>query len=277
MINSIGDTVTLRNSVEMPWLGLGTFELLGETAERAVSWALDIGYRSIDTAAVYHNEAEVGRAILASAVPRREVFLTTKVWNTDQGYDSTLAAFDASLERLGTDYVDLYLVHWPVEGKFRETWRALEDLYDAGRTRAIGVSNFLVHHLEDLLEEAWVTPMVNQVEFHPRLQQPKLRAFCTEHAIRLQAWRPIMQGDVLEIPELISLARERGKSPIQITLRWMIQKGVVAIPRSSKRSHIEQNAAIFDFEIGPDEMALIDEADLGLRTGEDPDSFDFGS
>jgi diketogulonate reductase-like aldo/keto reductase len=277
VINSIGDTVTLRNSVEMPWLGLGTFELLGETAERAVSWALDIGYRSIDTAAVYHNEAEVGRAILASAVPRREVFLTTKVWNTDQGYDSTLAAFDASLERLGTDYVDLYLVHWPVEGKFRETWRALEDLYDAGRTRAIGVSNFLVHHLEDLLEEAWVTPMVNQVEFHPRLQQPKLRAFCTEHAIRLQAWRPIMQGDVLEIPELISLARERGKSPIQITLRWMIQKGVVAIPRSSKRSHIEQNAAIFDFEIGPDEMALIDEADLGLRTGEDPDSFDFGS
>ncbi|MGD2164241.1 MAG: aldo/keto reductase [Anaerolineae bacterium] len=276
-MNSIGDTVTLRNSVEMPWLGLGTFELLGETAERAVSWALDIGYRSIDTAAVYHNEAEVGRAILASAVPRREVFLTTKVWNTDQGYDSTLAAFDASLERLGTDYVDLYLVHWPVEGKFRETWRALEDLYDAGRTRAIGVSNFLVHHLEDLLEEAWVTPMVNQVEFHPRLQQPKLRAFCTEHAIRLQAWRPIMQGDVLEIPELISLARERGKSPIQITLRWMIQKGVVAIPRSSKRSHIEQNAAIFDFEIGPDEMALIDEADLGLRTGEDPDSFDFGS
>lgn len=277
MINSILDTTTLHNGVEMPWLGMGTFELLGETAERCVAWALEIGYRGIDTAAVYDNEVEVGKAIRGSAVPRSEVFLTTKVWNTDQGYDATMAAFDASLERLGTDYIDLYLVHWPVEGKFCETWQALEDLYDEGRARAIGVSNFLVHHLEDLLDEARITPMVNQVEFHPRLQQPNLQAFCIEHEIRLEAWRPIMQGGVLEIEELESLAAELDKSPIQIALRWMIQKGVVAIPRSSKRDHIEQNAAIFDFRLSPDEMALIDSLDRDLRTGEDPDNFDFGS
>ena len=277
MVDSIEEKTTLHNGVEMPWLGLGTFELLGRTAEDAVRWALQLGYRSIDTAAVYHNEVEVGKAVRQSQVPRDKLFITTKVWNTDQGYDSTLSAFEASLERLDMDYVDLYLVHWPVEHKFAETWRALEDLYDAGHAHAIGVSNFLVHHLEDLLEEARVTPMVNQVEFHPRLQQPDLQAYCAEHDIRLEAWRPIMRGGVLEIKKLVDLADRLGKSPIQVTLRWMIEKGVIAIPRSSRKEHIEQNADIFDFELGADEIALIDGLDRGMRTGEDPDNFDFGS
>lgn len=275
MADSIGETTTLHNGIEMPWLGLGTFELLGRTAEDAVRWALDIGYRSIDTAAVYHNEVEVGEGIRQSGVRREDLFLTTKVWNTDQGYDSTLAAFDASLQRLDTDYVDLYLIHWPVRGKFTETWRALKDLYDEGCVRAIGVSNFLIHHLEDLLQEARVTPMVNQVEFHPRLQQPDLQAYCAEHDIRLQAWRPITQGGVLEIPELVDFGERLGKSPFQVTLRWIIEKGVIAIPRSSKKEHIKQNADIFDFELEPDDVAMIDSLDRHLRTGEDPDNFAF--
>jgi len=277
MIDSITDSATLHNGVEIPWLGFGTFQLTGATAERAVTWALDVGYRSVDTAAVYHNEVEVGAAIRNSGVAREEIFLTTKVWNTDQGYDATMSAFEASLERLGTDYVDLYLVHWPVEGMFGETWRALEELHSTGRARAIGVSNFLVHHLEELLKGAHVVPMVNQVEFHPRLQQPKLQAFCRDHGIRLEAWRPIMKGGVLDIPELVEIGQGVGKSAVQVTLRWMIQKGVVAIPRSSQREHVEANADIFDFELTPEQMGLIDDLDRDMRTGEDPDNFDFGS
>ena len=277
MIDSITDSATLHNGVEIPWLGFGTFQLTGATAERAVTWALDVGYRSVDTAAVYHNEVEVGAAIRNSGVAREEIFLTTKVWNTDQGYDATMSAFEASLERLGTDYADLYLVHWPVEGMFGETWRALEELHSTGRARAIGVSNFLVHHLEELLKGAHVVPMVNQVEFHPRLQQPKLQAFCRDHGIRLEAWRPIMKGGVLDIPELVEIGQGVGKSAVQVTLRWMIQKGVVAIPRSSQREHVEANADIFDFELTPEQMGLIDDLDRDMRTGEDPDNFDFGS
>ena len=277
MIGSLTDTATLHNGPKMPWLGFGTFQLTGATAEEAVGWALDLGYRSIDTAAVYQNEVEVGAAIRGSGVDRQEIFLTSKVWNTDQGYDATMSAFDASLERLGTDYADLYLVHWPVEGMFKDTWRALEDLYDAGRVRAIGVSNFLTHHLRDLLDGARVVPMINQVEFHPRLQQPDLQAFCEDHEIRLEAWRPIMKGGVLEIPELVELGEALGKSAVQVTLRWMVQKGVIAIPRSSQPKHVEANADIFDFELTPEQMEIVDDLDRDMRTGEDPDNFDFGS
>jgi len=277
VIGSLTDTATLHNGPKMPWLGFGTFQLTGATAEEAVGWALDLGYRSIDTAAVYQNEVEVGAAIRGSGVDRQEIFLTTKVWNTDQGYDATMSAFDASLERLGTDYADLYLVHWPVEGMFKDTWRALEDLYDAGRVRAIGVSNFLTHHLRELLDGARVVPMINQVEFHPRLQQPDLQAFCEDHEIRLEAWRPIMKGGVLEIPELVELGEALGKSAVQVTLRWMVQKGVIAIPRSSQPKHVEANADIFDFELTPEQMEIVDDLDRDMRTGEDPDNFDFGS
>jgi diketogulonate reductase-like aldo/keto reductase len=247
----------------------------GEAVENSVRWALEAGYRHIDTASIYGNEIGVGRAIKESGIPREEIFVTTKVWNRDHGYEQALAAYDASLERLGMDYADLYLVHWPVEGTSKDTYRALETLYNEGRVRAIGVSNFLVHHLEDLLADVSIVPMLNQVEFHPWLQQPDLQALCREQNIRLEAWRPIMMGKVNDIPELIDLGNKYGKSPVQITLRWMIQRGVVTIPKSAQQLRIQSNADIFDFEINPNDMLLIDSLDQQERIGEDPDNFDF--
>jgi diketogulonate reductase-like aldo/keto reductase len=191
MSNAITDTTTLNNGVEMPWFGLGVWQVEGGSTESVVRMALDAGYRSIDTAKAYNNEEGVGRAVRASGIPRDKLFVTTKLWNGDQGYDTALAAFDASLERLGLEYVDLYLIHWPVQGKFKDSWRALEEIYDSGRARAIGVSNFNNHHLEELLEEARVTPAVNQMEFHPFLQIPDAVAFCADLGIQFEAWRPL--------------------------------------------------------------------------------------
>lgn len=276
IVTHITDAAILHNGVRMPWLGLGVLRTPeGETVENAVRWALEAGYRHVDTAAVYGNEAGVGRTVRQSNIPREEIFITSKVWNTDQGYNNTLAAFEASLERLGMDYVDLYLVHWPVKNSFKDTWRALETIYDSGRARAIGVSNFLVHHLESLLEEARTVPMVNQVEFHPYLQQPSLQVFCQEHHIQLEAWRPIMKGQVDRIPELQALAGKYGKNPVQITLRWMLQIGIVAIPKSSQHHRIQANADIFDFELEPEDIALINSLDRNERLGADPDNFQF--
>jgi diketogulonate reductase-like aldo/keto reductase len=276
VIKHISDAATLRNGVSMPWLGLGVLHIAdGETVENAVRWALETGYRHIDTAAIYGNEVGVGRAIKQSGVSREDVFVTSKVWNRDQGYDQALAAFEASLERLDMDYVDLYLVHWPVEDKFKETWRALETIYDSGRARAIGVSNFLVHHLASLLEDARIVPMVDQVEFHPYLQQPDLQAFCREHQIQLEAWRPIMMGKVNDVPELVKLGQKYGKTPVQITLRWMIQRGVVVIPKSEQRARIQSNANIFDFELEARDLTFIDGLDRHERLGSDPDNFHF--
>ena len=276
MIKHISDAATLRNGVSMPWLGLGVLHVAdGEAVENAVRWALETGYRHIDTAAIYGNEIGVGRAIKQSGVPRAEIFVTSKVWNRDQGYDQALAAFEVSLDRLEMDYVDLYLVHWPVEDKFKETWRALETIYDSGRARAIGVSNFLVHHLASLLEDARIVPMVDQVEFHPYLQQPDLQAFCREHQIQLEAWRPIMMGKVNDVPELVRLGQKYGKTPVQITLRWMIQRGVVVIPKSEQQARIQSNANIFDFELEAQDLALVDGLDRHERLGADPDNFHF--
>lgn len=275
-ITRISDTTTLHNGVKMPWLGLGVLRTPeGEAVENAVQWALEAGYRSIDTASVYENEAGVGRAIKQSGLLREDVFVTGKVWNTDQGYDTTLRAFEDSLKRLDLDYLDLYLVHWPVKEKFRETWRALETLYDSDQVRAIGVSNFLVHHLEHLLETARIVPMVNQVEFHPYLQQPDLQAFCRNYRIQLEAWRPIMKGEVIQIPELTALGNKYGKNPVQITLRWILQRGIVAIPKSAQKQRIRENADIFDFDLEADDLALIDRLDRNQRLGADPDNFHF--
>jgi len=276
MVASIQDKAVLHNGVEMPWLGLGVFRAEeGPEVRQAVEWALELGYRSIDTASIYGNEQGVGEGIRASGVPRSEIFVTTKVWNSDQGHDLALAAFDESLRKLGLDYLDLYLIHWPVRGKFSQTWKALESLYKDGRVRAIGVSNFLVHHLDALLQETELMPMVNQVEFHPRLLQPELLNYCRENKIQLEAWSPIMKGRVTELPELVTMAKKYDKTPAQIVLRWDLEHGVVTIPKSVHKERIEENAQIFDFQLSPEDVAAIDTLDRGERLGPDPDNFDF--
>lgn len=278
MAGSIRDVATLHNGVQMPWLGLGVFKVAeGPDVENSVKWALEAGYRHIDTAALYGNERGVGKAIRESGIPRQEVFVTTKVWNDDirRGYDAVLRAYDQSLEKLGFDYVDLYLVHWPVKGHYKDAWRALERIYADGRVRAIGVSNFLVHHLEDLLAGAKVVPMVNQVEFHPRLMQKDLMEFCRRHRIIEEAWAPLGQGSVFNIPELQEIARARGKTVAQVVLRWEIQHQVVTIPKSVHRERIVANAQIFDFELSAEEMARIDALDANQRVGADPNNFNF--
>lgn len=275
-IQSIRDSATLYNGVPMPWLGLGTFKsAMGGDVEQAVRWALELGYRHIDTATIYGNEAGIGQAIRQSGVPRQDLFITTKLWNSDQGFDATLRAYDASLKRLGLDYIDLYLVHWPVQGKFPDTWKALEKLYADKRVRAIGVSNFLVHHLKELLATAQVVPMVNQVEFHPFLLQPALLEYCRQQKIVVEAWGPLFRGDVGKMAEFQNLATKYGKSVPQLLLRWDLQHGVVTIPKSTKRERIQANAELFDFEISPEDMAAIDRLDRGLRIGPDPDNFNF--
>jgi len=269
-------TVRLSNGVEMPWLGLGVFlSKEGKEVENAVKCALESGYRSIDTASIYRNEVGVGKGIIESGVPRKDIFLTTKVWNSDQGYQSTFRAFDESLEKLQTNYIDLYLIHWPKGDVSVETWKALEELYDQGRIRAIGVSNFLVHHLLHLLEHSRIIPMVNQVEFHPELVQPDLFHFCNANHIQLEAWHPIMKGKVNDIPLLQVLSAKYQKSPVQIVLRWDIQKGVVTIPKSVTPERIIHNADIFDFELSPEDMDKIDSLDKHARMGADPDNFNF--
>ena len=275
-ITDIKGSFRLHNGVEMPYLGLGVYLAKeGEEVENAVRWAFEAGYRHIDTASAYQNESGVGAAVRNSGLPRQEVFVTSKVWNSDQGYESTLRAFDRSLDRLGLDYLDLYLVHWPVKGKYRDTWRALEQLYRDSRVRAIGVSNFLRHHLEDLLGSADIVPMVNQMEFHPWLVQQPLLEYCREKEIQYEAWSPLMQGEIVRVPEIGEIARNYGKSEAQVVLRWNLQKGVATIPKSSNPERIKANAALFDFEISPGDMARLDGLDKSHRFGPDPDHFDF--
>jgi methylglyoxal/glyoxal reductase len=273
---NLSDCAVLANGAKMPWLGLGVWKAKeGGEVENAVKTALRVGYRSIDTAAIYGNESGVGKAVRESEIPREELFITTKVWNADQGYDSTLKAFEASLERLGMEYVDLYLIHWPVKGKYKETWKALEKLYKDGRVRAIGVSNFQVHHLEDLLQDAEIKPMVNQVELHPYLTQRELRDYCSRNGIVLEAWSPLMRGKVAEVPEIVELAAKYGKTPAQIVLRWNLQIGVVTIPKSVNEARIRENADLFDFELTAEDLAKLESLNRNHRTGPDPDNFDF--
>ena len=275
-ISDIQGTVELKNGVPMPYFGLGVFQVHdGEEAKQAVKYALSSGYRHIDTASLYGNERGVGQSVRESSVPRKEIFVTSKVWNSDQGYVNTLCAFDVSMKLLGFEYLDLYLVHWPVKGKYIETWKALEQLYAEGRVRAIGVSNFLRHHLEDLLAHCKVVPMVNQMEFHPRLVQQELIDFCNSHTIQYEAWSPLMQGKIFNIKELQTLAEKYKKDIAQIVLRWNLQKGIVTIPKSTRRERIISNAQIFDFEITTKDMQAIDRLDKNERVGADPDNFNF--
>jgi len=273
-LHSLADTVEIAPSVAINRLGLGTYRAdEGPDVEGEIRYGLSIGYRTIDTAALYGNEHSVGRVVRESGLKREDVFVTTKLWNTDQGYASTLRAFDASLSRLGFDYVDLYLMHWPIRGMMRDTWRAMEEILASGRTRAIGVCNFLVHHLEELSTMASVPPALNQIEHHPRLQQPELVAYCREHGIATQAWAPIMRGRVLLIPELVQIAQTRGKSPAQVAIRWILQRGIITIPKSIHEHRIAENADVYDFELSEAEMAIIETLDRGERIGPDPDRF----
>lgn len=275
MIQHVQDTVMLNNGIAMPGLGLGVFKVGdGSPVVAAVKSALRAGYRAIDTAAVYGNEEGVGEALRETDVPREEIFVTSKVWNADQGYDATLKAFDASLERLGLSYLDLYLIHWPVAGKYVETWQAMTELYKEGRVRAIGVSNFHINHLKDILDSSDVVPAVNQIECHPLLNQKEIRDFCQMNNIVLEAWSPLMKGN-LNLPVLEELAKKYQKTPAQIVLRWHLQHGVVIIPKSVHDYRIRENAQIFDFSLTTADMDAIDQLNEGKRFGPDPDNFDF--
>jgi diketogulonate reductase-like aldo/keto reductase len=277
MAYSLDSTITLNNGVEMPRFGLGVYlSEAGSETENAVRWALESGYKQIDTAALYRNEAEVGKIVSSGVVPREDVFVTSKVWVDDLSYEGAKKAFDASMSKLGLDYVDLYLIHWPVND-WQGAWRALEEIYkNTDRVRAIGVSNFLQHHLEELFELADVKPVVNQFEYHPYLQQPDLRAFCKENDVAITAWAPIMKGRVLEVPELIAIGEKYDKSPVQVTLRWMLQTDIIAIPKSVHKERIESNADIFDFELSQEDIETINGLDKGEseRIGPNPDRFD---
>jgi diketogulonate reductase-like aldo/keto reductase len=267
--------IALNNGVAIPQLGFGVFQVPPDDTAKVVQTALEIGYRSIDTAAAYQNEAGVGEAIRGCGLPREELFITTKLWNRDQGYDSTLRAFDASVGKLGLDYLDLYLIHWPLpqHDTYVDTWRAFEKLYGDGRIRAIGVSNFQVPHLRRLFDETEIVPAVNQIELHPNLQQGELRIFHAEHGIATEAWSPLAQGALLGNQTVTGLASKYGKTPAQIVLRWHLQLGNVVIPKSVTLSRIAENFALFDFELAPDDLLALGELDNGTRIGPDPDTF----
>src|SRR5579863_1087402 len=260
------DRITLNNGVAMPRLGLGVYQSgRGRATENAVTWALEAGYRHVDTAAMYGNETEVGaalkRAIAAGLVRREEVFVTTKLWNSDHGYDQASRAFDASHRRLGLEQIDLFLIHWPVPNRRLESWRALERILGDGRCRAIGVSNFMVSHLEELLSHAKVAPAINQIELHPWCQQRDAVDFCNAHDIAIVAYSPLTRGVKFRDPRLAAIAREAGRTPAQVLLRWSLQKGFAPIPKSAKKERIVENAAIFDFSLSAEQIATLDRAD----------------
>jgi 2,5-diketo-D-gluconate reductase A len=267
-------------TIDIPQLGFGVWQVPDADVTDAVTTALEVGYRSIDTAAAYENEDGVGRALARTGVPREEIFLTTKVWNDQQGYDATLRAFDASAKRLGQEVVDLYLIHWPVPAKdaYVDTWRALLELRSQGRIRAAGVCNFQPAHLQRLLDETGELPALNQIELHPRLQQRELRAFHAQHGIVTEDWSPLASGgDLLEDPIITGIAQRLSRTPAQVVLRWHVQLGHVVIPKSVTPSRIAENFQIFDFELEPGDLAAIEGMDRGERTGPDPDTFNLGA
>ncbi|MFF0016623.1 aldo/keto reductase [Streptomyces sp. NPDC005374] len=268
--------IILNNGVEMPQLGFGVWQVPDDEAERAVTSALEAGYRSIDTAAIYGNEEGTGKAIAASGVAREDIFVTTKLWNGDQGYDSTLRAFDTSLDKLGLEYVDLYLIHWPTPARdlFVDTYKAFEKLHADGRVKAIGVSNFEPDHLERLIAETSVVPAVDQIELHPHLQQHAAREYHAEHGIATEAWSPLGSGKgLLEVPAIVAIARKHDRTPAQIVLRWHLQLGNVVIPKSVTPSRIKENIEVFDFTLDAEDLAAISALDEDRRLGPDPSTF----
>ncbi len=275
-ITNLQGTWELNNGYKMPYVGLGVWKAEdGDEVINAVKWAIDAGYRHIDTAKAYDNEEGVGKGIKTSGVARQDLFITSKLWNNDQGYDSTLKAFEKTLQRLDTDYLDLYLIHWPVEGKYKDTWRAMEKLYKDGKIKAIGVSNFLEHQLKDLMKDSEIKPMIDQLEFHPWLLQEDLQEFCKANDIQYEAWSPLMQGKAFKNETLKKIGEKYGKTPAQVVIRWDLQNGVITIPKSTSKEHIESNADVFDFQLSEEDMKTINALDKGERIGPDPDNFDF--
>jgi 2,5-diketo-D-gluconate reductase A len=267
----LSPTLTLNTGDAIPQLGFGVWQIESD-GERVISEALEVGYRHLDTAMIYHNEAEVGRAVAASAIPRAELFVTTKLFNTDQGTQEALDAFQRSLDRLGMDYVDLYLIHWPMPGvdRYIESWRTLEGIAASGRAKAIGVSNFMPDHLQRVLDETGTVPAVNQIEVHPEYQQTAARVFSREHGVIVEAYSPLANGRILDDPRLRELAGAHGKTVPQALLRWQIQLGNIAIPKTVSRERMMENLDIFDFELTPDEMQTISSFERGGRVGNDP-------
>ncbi len=271
-------SVTLNNGVEIPQLGFGVYQIPPEDTQEAVATALEVGYRHIDTAEMYGNEKGVGAAIAASGIPRDEIFVTSKLNNGFHRRDDALRAFDRTLEDLGTERLDLFLVHWPLPGidvDYVETWKAMEEIYAGGRCRAVGVSNFQPHHLRRLFAETQVRPAVNQIEVHPYLVQDEVRAFDADHEIVTEAWSPIAQGKVLGDPVVVRIAQALDRTPAQVVLRWHVQRGDVVFPKSSSRERMAENFALFDFELGAEDMTALTALDRGERTGPDPDTFNY--
>ena len=269
--------ITLNNGVQIPQLGFGVYQITPETTVEATLSAFEVGYRHIDTAQMYGNEKQVGEAFAKSGLSRDEVFITSKLNNGFHAYDDAINATNETLDKLGLESLDLYLIHWPLPevGDYVETWKAMEKIYADGKSRAIGVSNFQQHHLEPLFAETEIVPAVNQIEVHPYLTQNPLRAFNTEHGIATEAWSPIAQGDVLDDPALVTIAQAKNRSVAQVVLRWHIQRGDIVFPKSVTRSRVEENFALFDFELSPAEMETIDGLNKDRRRGPDPDTFNY--
>lgn len=279
MIQSLTDTYTLNNGTKIPGLGLGVFQIPDAETANVVKEGIINGYRLIDTAQIYGNEAGTGdgirQGLAATGLKREDLFVTSKVWNAHLTYDETIAAFEESLTRLGLEYLDLYLIHWPGADAFKESWQALEELYKAGKIKAIGVSNFQIHHLEALLSYATVVPVINQIELHPKLSQVELRAFGKEHGIKIQAWSPLMQGQLLAHPEILTIADKYNKSAAQIILRWAIQQDILLVVKSVHADRMISNSDVFDFKLEREDMDRLNALNESLRVGPNPDSFDF--
>jgi diketogulonate reductase-like aldo/keto reductase len=270
------EKLILNNNIEIPILGFGTYRLTGNTVvEKAILTALEVGYRHIDTASVYENEIDIGFALQKSKIKREELFLTTKVWNSDQGYHNTLKAFDRSLNKLSTDYLDLYLIHWAVKGKYTETWGAMEELYNKGLIKSIGVSNFHINHLNDLFSIFTIKPAVNQIELHPYLSQNEIRSFCNHNNIQVESWSPIAKGRILNDNVIVKLSEKYKKTPAQIVIRWHIENKLIVIPKSATKERIKENFNVFDFSLSDEDLKLIDLLNSNTRIGPDPDNFDF--
>jgi diketogulonate reductase-like aldo/keto reductase len=271
MQTTVEPVARLNNGVMIPRLGLGVYQSPpGQVTQRAVEYALKIGYHHIDTARIYNNESDVGAALRKSGIKREDVFITTKLWNSDHGYESAIQACDASLKRLGLKYLDLYLIHWPVPEIRNESWQALTQLLKDGKTRAIGVSNYTIQHLTELLGDAEVTPMVNQVEFSPFLYQKQLLDYCEKNKIQLEAYSPLTQGTKLNHPQIQQIAKKHNKTPAQVLIRWSLQHNLVTIPKSVREERIKENGQVFDYHLTPEDMRVLDSLDENFRNSWDP-------